>query len=149
MALIGSAKSRLLLEAPLEALHQESLEWLEEIEFWKDETAFFYALIMGKTRARFPLAGAREIRSLEDHLVYVSAETLDDLRQLVQAHERFLAKLMDDVSLSEQAYRTKHRAIAKKMAAFEEEFRAMKRKVFLLARQPYPKLKIVNIKHKK
>lgn len=146
--LIESAKSDFLLEAPLEILHEESQEWLDEVEFWKDEIAFFYALIVGKTRKSTAVLKTKEGKSIENHLVYVSAETLNDLKLEVQTHERFLSRLMDDVTLSEQTYRSKHKAIAKKIHDFENEFREMKKKVFQLAKKATPQLKIVNLKHK-
>ena len=38
-------KKELLLGAGLDVLHQESHEWLDTIDFWKDETRFFANLL--------------------------------------------------------------------------------------------------------
>jgi hypothetical protein len=129
---LTSPKSTFLLEAPLEVLHSESLEWLEEVEFWKDEAAFFYALIIEKTKQNPSAFNSKESKEVEKHLIYVSAEKIDDLKMEVQAHERFLARLMDNPKLDEQLYRSRHKAIIEKIHAFENEFNEMKRKVFLV-----------------
>ena len=34
-------KNTFLLGASLNILHQESREWMDAVEFWKDETRFF------------------------------------------------------------------------------------------------------------
>jgi hypothetical protein len=130
---IASPKITFLLEAPLEVLHSESLEWLEEVEFWKDEAAFFYALIIEKTKQNPLVFKTKEAQDVERHLIYVSAEKIDDLKLEIQAHERFLSKLMDNPKLDEQLYRSRHKTITEKIHRFEFEFKEMKRKVFLVS----------------
>lgn len=144
MKQITSAKSAFLLEAPLEILHAENMEWLEEIEFWKDESAFFYALIIEKTKQNPSAFKTKESKEIEKHLIYVSAEKLDDLKMEVQEHERFLAKLMDNIKSDEQLYRSRHRAVSEKIHAFENEFKEMKGKIFLLSEKLVVKKKLVN-----
>lgn len=143
MKLIISAKTAFLLEAPLEVLHCESLEWLEEIEFWRDESAFFYSLIIGKTKQNPSAFKTKESKDIEKHLIYISAEKLDDLKIEVQAHERFLAKIMDNIKLDEQLYRLRHKAIAEKFHTFEIEYKEMKRKIFLTVEKTNIKKKLM------
>ena len=140
---ITSPKSTFLLEAPLEVLHSESLEWLEEVEFWKDEAAFFYSLIIEKTKKDPSAFKTKEAKDVEKHLIHVSAEKIDDLKMEVQAHERFLSKLMDNPKLDEQLYRSRHKAITGKIHAFNFEFKEMKRKIFLVAENAVPKKKSI------
>ena len=130
---LTSPKSTFLLEAPLEVLHSESLEWLEEVEFWKDEAAFFYTLIIEKTKENPSLSTTKEFKDVEKHLIYVSAEKIDDLRMEIQGHERFLTNLIDNPKLNDQLYRSRHKIITEKIHAFEKEFREMKKKIFFLA----------------
>jgi hypothetical protein len=132
--LLALSKGTYLLEAPFEVLHEESMEWLEEIEFWKDEAAFFYTLIMDRTKTA-PLLKTKQAKEVERHLIYVSAERLDDLKIEVQSHEKFLSRIMDDPHLDEQLYRNRHKVIAKKFHDFEKEFRLMKKKIFILAKK--------------
>ena len=125
-----SAKGTYLLEAPLEILHEQSLEWLQEIEFWKDEAAFFYALILRKSKEATPLLKTKQAKDVEKHLIYVSSEKLDDLKMEVESHEKFLARIMENVKLDERLYRTRHKGISKQFQNFEVEFREMKKKIF-------------------
>ena len=142
---ITSPKKTYLLEAPLEILHSESLEWLDEIEFWKDESAFFYALIIGKTKENPAAFEAKDAKDIERHLIYVSAEKLDDFKMEVLGHEKFLARLLESARMNEQLYRERHKIIAEKMHGFEKEFKEMKRKVFLLAEKATSKKGAVKI----
>ncbi|MBI4947540.1 MAG: hypothetical protein HY840_14200 [Bacteroidetes bacterium] len=141
----SSEKHAFLLEAPLEVLHAESLEWLEEIEFWKDESAFFYTLVIEKTKQNLETFKTKESKDIEKHLVYISAEKLDDLRIEVQAHEQFLARLIGNIKLDDQLYRRRHKAIAEKIHSFESEFKEMKKKVFLSAKQAVVKKKSISV----
>ncbi len=137
MKQIKSAKRTFLLEAPLEVLHAESMEWLEEIEFWKDESSFFYALIIGRNKANPAAFNSKEAKNIESHLVYVSAEKLDDLALEVKVHEKFLTRMMKSKKMNEQLYRSRHRVIARKIHSFESEFREMKNKIFKLVGKVY------------
>ena len=132
--LLAPARGSYLLEVPLEVLHEESIDWLGEIEFWKDEAAFFYSLILKRTKGT-PLLKTKEAKEVERHLVYVSAERLDDLRIEVSQHEKFLARLLKTDHIDERLYRKRHQEISVNMAAFEKEFREMKKKIFKLAKK--------------
>jgi hypothetical protein len=132
--LIAAAKSAFLLEAPLEVLHEESMEWLEEIEFWKDEAAFFYSLIL-KSAQSLPLSKSKEAKEIESQLVYLSSERLDDLMLEVKVHEKFLANMIGNVRLDEQGYRSRHKEIVSKLTGLENEFRSLKREIFALIKQ--------------
>jgi hypothetical protein len=45
MKLLSNPKTEYLLDASFEYLHNESLEWLNEMDFWRDEMAFFQKLL--------------------------------------------------------------------------------------------------------
>jgi hypothetical protein len=130
MKRIEPLNTQLLLEAPLETLHRQSLEWLQEIEFNKDEIAFYYSLLAGKTPWIISHERPDELRSEKNQLIYTHVSLLDALKIEVEAHERFLAKMMNNIPLNEDAYRTRHIQLMKKMENFEEEFRQTKAEVF-------------------
>ncbi len=145
MELLESPKSAYLLEASITILHQESMEWLEEIEFWEDEIIFFTALIVGNTK-KFPsVLKTKEGKNIKNFLINLSIDALDDLKLEVHAHERYLSKMLDSKKQNEQLYRSKHKSIAKKVSDFESNFKQMKKTVFQLAKKTVPKLDIVNI----
>ena len=145
MEQLAPAKSSYLLEAPLEILHEESLEWLEEVEFWKDEVAFLYKLIIQKSKERTPLLKTKQAKEAERHLIYISVEKLGDLKIEVDAHEKFLSRVIDNKKFDAELYRSRHKAIAEKFQDFEKEFRDMKKKIFQFARTWKP-IKIVYTK---
>ena len=65
MELLTSPKSTYLLEAGLDVLHEQSIEWLNEIAFWRDETAFFYSLVAKKTLEAVPVKAKSYIEKTE------------------------------------------------------------------------------------
>lgn len=138
-------KSTFLLEAPLQVLHSQSQEWLAETEFWKDEVAFFYSLVVEKTKLDPTTFSTKESKDLEKHLVFISAEKINDLKLEIQEHEKFLSRLLENSSLDEQLYRSRHKSITEKIHAFETEFKEMKRKVFILAEKANEKKKAVTV----
>lgn len=141
MELLEPTKSNFLLEAPLEILHEESLEWLEEIEFWKDEVAFFYKLMITKGERKPP---TKNLLSIQNQIIYFSSEKLDDLKLEIQTHERFLARMLKSVRQDENVYRSRHRALSKKISDTEKQFKEIKKKIFLLAKKISPKQIILN-----
>ena len=132
METLLAAKTSYMLEAGIDVLHRESLEWLEEIAFWRDETAFFSALIITKTKKQVPIDAKDPLRSVENHLVHVGINKLEDLEKQVTLHEHNLAYVLEQKFPDENIYREKHRDIAKKIHAFEAEYKDMKKKVFAL-----------------
>lgn len=127
MKLLETPKGNFYLAAPIEILHRESAEWLKEIEFWKDEAAFFYTLLLKKGDKK---PKTKAILNIENHLIYISSEKLDDLKLEIQTHERFLAGILESVRPDNEKYRTKHLSLSKKMYDFENEFKALKRQIF-------------------
>lgn len=128
-----TASNTALLEAPLNALHEQSIEWLEEIEFWRDEVAFFYTLIIEKTKAGLPSMKGPEARAAEKKLIHISTQSLDELKQEVTGHEKFLARIVEHANLDQKLYRDRHQQITTQFTAFEKEFRSLKREIFALA----------------
>ena len=123
-------KIEFLLEAPLEILHQESMEWLNTIDFWKDEITFLNHLLTGKTSLFPNLKNSIDGKVILNYLQNVSSDTLSDIKLNVQAHEGYLAKLLSDDKLSQEAYRSKHKNVLQKMRNFEKELKEIKFKVF-------------------
>ncbi|HEY4798962.1 MAG TPA: hypothetical protein VII99_07795 [Bacteroidia bacterium] len=140
MELLVQSKGDYLLEAPLEVLHEESIEWTEEINFWKDEVAFFYSLFI-KTPKNTPLLETKEAKNIEQHMIYIAAEKLDDLKLEVQSHERFLNRIINNTKIDEQLYRSRHNAIKVKFLDFRIEYKNMKKKIFDLIKNNSPKHK--------
>lgn len=128
MELLTNPKADYLLGASLESLHMESNTWLSEIDFWKDEMAFFYNLLTKKkTSAHFP---PDKLAAIERELARISNVELEDLRTEVRGHEAMLAGLLKADSLKEEGYREAHRKLLTRMHETLQVFRKFKKEVF-------------------
>jgi hypothetical protein len=132
MDLLISPKSNYLLEGGLDVLHEQSNEWLEEINFWRDESAFYYAFMLTETNNWVPITSKNELKSIEGELISLTGGELDDLQKVVEEHERFLSDLMDKHPENESNYRNKHRQLAIRFVQFEKRFKYLKHDVFKL-----------------
>lgn len=132
MELLTSPKSAYLLNAGLETLHEQSEEWLSEIEFWRDEAAFFYTLIVKKTLKSIPMNAKDNIQKIEKELISITGGELDELQRSVEQHEKFLCRILESQKMDEGSYRNKHRELSVKFYQFEKRFKSLKKEVFNL-----------------
>ena len=95
MKLLTSPKSVYLLNAGIDVLHDQSTEWLNEIAFWRDETSFYYALVIEKTLMSVPIDSKYLIENIEKDLINITGGELDDLQKNVENHEALLSELLD------------------------------------------------------
>jgi len=132
MELLKSPKSMYLLDAGLEVLHAQTIEWLNEISFWRDEAAFFYSLVVKKTLKSVPVNGKDNIKAIERALIAINGVELDELQQTVENHECYLNDLLENKYLKEEYYRNTHKEMTIKFSEFERRFKSLKREVFAL-----------------
>lgn len=123
-----------LLEAPLDVLHSASQEWLQEIEFYKDEIAFFYNLLRQKSKADPSALKTDKAHDIERHLIHISVHTVNELEREVNSHERFLARIIEKPEPDQQLYRNQHHILAAKVNSFKKEFIDLKKQVFELSK---------------
>lgn len=118
-----------LLEANLDWLHSQTVEWLREVDFWKDEAVFFYTLLRrNDLRTSFP---APELAALENELICISGQDITALKIALRQHEQLLKSiLMQTPGDLEIEYRHKHREIMIAVAALENRIREYKKAVF-------------------
>jgi hypothetical protein len=122
-----------MLEAGLEVLHEQSNEWLNEIAFWQDEIAFFYALIVKKTLKSVPIVAKNDIVEIENELTEMTTGgELDQLQKKVEQHECYLSNLLDNKSENKELYRTKHKELTLEFDEFEKRLKSLKKEVFKL-----------------
>lgn len=129
---ISNTKRTLLLEAPLEAIHAQSGEWIDELEFWKDECAFLYTLIRNSHNS--PLLKTRPAKAIERQLIAISSQRIDDMIAEITAHENFLGAVVEGKSKDEDMLRRRHRIISGSMNKLEQDFRKVKRQIFGLVK---------------
>ncbi len=135
MELLSQPKTVYLLEAGLEVQHAQSHEWLNEIEFWRDELAFFYALIVKKTLKSLPIDAKNLIEKIETELILLGSSDLDELQKDIEHHEVFLNDLLESKYLKEENYRIQHEQLMLKVYHFERRFKELKRDIFKLVEQ--------------
>ncbi|MFM1878113.1 MAG: hypothetical protein RLZZ241_979 [Bacteroidota bacterium] len=121
-----------LLPEGLEDLHAQSLNWLETIAFWKDETRFFANLVKNKN-------GKKDSDGLADllqNLEHLHQMLFDYLSEEIRAHERMLSDIIKAVQGNSDAnYREVHRHLSTRMTAFEADFRNLKKTIFERAKK--------------
>lgn len=136
MELLSSPKTSYMLEANLEVLHEETTEWLNDINYWRDEIAFFYTLMVKKIGKGMEGDDQEEIGHIQDELLHINQNKLDELQQMLETHERNLSALLDGVSLhDERSYRDKHKVILGKVRNINERIRSLKREIFSLVKK--------------
>ena len=126
--LISNPKTKLLLGAGLDVLHQESTDWLEDIAFWKDEAKFFDKLLNQK----YPKEENKYVYlNMLEMLRKIHGNFINQLEDNVREHESMLAKLeQNKAGQSDWDYRKKHREIKSQIETMRNEFRAFKRIIF-------------------
>lgn len=121
-------KTQYLLGAGLDVLHFESKEWLDTIDFWKDEIKFFNNLLKKKETAA---KNNVEYESMLKNLDKVHADLCDDLRESIVEHEQLLSEIeLAKKGLSDNDYRKKHQQLLSRMNTFAQDFKTFKRIVF-------------------
>lgn len=129
MELLKESSAKYLIAASLESLHGQSRDWLNEVEFWKDEMAFFYKLIhMREPRVSFPTAG---LADLEKELLSITSDKLGTLRTDIENHERYLREVMTSITTStENEYRKRHITLAIRLSEMRTMITNFKRHVY-------------------
>jgi hypothetical protein len=118
-----------LLESSLDWMHTQTVEWLQEADFWKDETVFFYNLLRKtELRGTFP---AEHLAALENELICITGQEITALKIALRQHEELLKSLLTKNSTDREGeYRHKHREIMVDVVSLENRIRDYKKSVF-------------------
>jgi hypothetical protein len=132
-------KSSYLLEAGIDVLHEESMEWLNEITFWAEECAFLFALFVKNIHSQkeVPLSMKEDLLHIERELLRLrrSGGELDRLKHDVEQHERFLALLLESQMGAERNCRDDHKDLAVNFLLFEKKFKSFKKDIFAFVKK--------------
>ena len=129
-AKISDSKKASMLSEALDALHQESREWLNTIAFWQDEAKFFTDLL-DKEQIK-----ASEYGQMLQYLDKIHETLFNYLAEDIVAHEKQLSRLVSgDKEVSDQDYREKHVTLKEQMELFTNDFREFKKMVFGYAKK--------------
>ncbi|MGO3719878.1 MAG: hypothetical protein ACTJGD_11135 [Mesonia hippocampi] len=125
---ISNPKAALLLGAGLDILHFESREWMDTLEFWKDEVKFFEDLLKKKvSKDDNKKAYAEMLKNLDK----IHKDLFNDFEDDIMAHERLLSRLeQGEKGLSDGDFREKHSHLLGRMETFKTDFQQFKKIVF-------------------
>jgi hypothetical protein len=140
---LESAKEGYMLNVSIQALHRESLEWLQELDFMKDEAAFFYGLIIQKLETSSGSHHAEEMKSIEDGLFSICTTKLIILQDSVNAHELYLSKMITHKTQNDAKYRSQHGTLLKEMHDLERELRELKKSILVLIKTKSKSKKLI------
>ena len=133
MELLTTPKTEYLLQASLEVLHEQSREYLKEIDFMKVEITFFNKLLNKNAGKQFP---TEQAAALGKRMVKFVTRSLPDLRKKITEHERSLSDIIRTDTLGRQEYyREIHRDLTKEMSMCRDTFIRLKKKVFSFAKK--------------
>lgn len=133
MVTLESPKTQYLLMASLEVLHEQSREYLNEIDFMKMEISFFNKLLNKNAGKQFP---GEQAAALGKRMIKFVSATLPVLRKKIMEHERWLSDILKTDTLGRQeSYREIHRNLTKEMRMCRETFVRLKKKVFSFAKK--------------
>ena len=109
-----------LLNPSLGSLHKESIIWLEELDFWKDELEFLYRILSKRLpTSAFP---QEQLAKMQRELINILTSAIGNLREKIRAHEQSLFPLLQKIGSSdEKMFRTEHQKL------FQETLKAMDR----------------------
>jgi len=116
-----------------ETMHKNSIEWLSDLEFMKDEQLFFDDLIKSYTLQLIDLKHFKESKRIIDTLSKLQKRT-NLLIESIKTHKNDLKIMVDgiDQPKEEEGYKSAHRSLIVKINGFVKEYRVLKTEFFSL-----------------
>ena len=114
-------------------MHSETVEWMSELKFVRDEQQFLNSLVKHYTLQLVDGDNYRKSKEIVGAILDAENE-LQRLIKEVQLHENQLEILVDDIDQPrmEQAYKETHGELIGKMHDYLEEYRGLKKRLFTL-----------------
>jgi len=116
-----------------ETMHKNSIEWLSDLEFMKDEQLFFDDLIKSYTLQLIDSKYFKESKAIIDTLSKLQKKTYL-LIKYAKNHKNDLKIMVDGINQpkEEAAYKNEHRRLIVEINDFVKEYRALKTTLFSL-----------------
>jgi len=125
------ADSTYLLEEGLEKLHQESMDWISEMDLWKLELDFFQKLLDTHSPQFSTIEQKKRLDYFQNLIIYYSGELIDSIIEKTKRHEVFLAKeMVEPQEMDEREYRKMHRGIEENVRSLRKRFYDYKKEFF-------------------
>ena len=121
-----------LIGIGLDQLHRESKEWINSVEFWKDELHFLDSILRKKindNRDQMFMDLLVNMGKVHDHLFTYLIKDIYD-------HEKLLSRLIKgEKGQADVDYRNGHKELKGKMDLFAKDFKEFKKMVFGYAKK--------------
>ena len=114
-----------------EDMHKQSLSWISEMNFIKDEQHFFEDLITAYTRKLIETKKFAANKKLIDSL-NESRRNLKNIIKKIVKHENELEIMVDGIDQKEEesAYKNTHRELIDEVNYYLNDYRTLKRQLF-------------------
>ncbi|WP_158839912.1 hypothetical protein [Polaribacter sp. L3A8] len=128
---ITPVNTRFIKWLSAEEMHNDSKEWLIDLEFLNDEYLFFEDLIKWNTLQLIDFQSYSKSKEFIE-ILSNSKKTNDKLIELVKKHKKGLEVLVDvkDEPKKEEAYKTEHKTVLVLFKNHLKEHRALKLNLF-------------------
>lgn len=121
-----------LIGIGLDQLHRESKEWINSVEFWKDELHFLDSILRKKindNRDQMFMDLLVNMGKVHDHLFTYLIKDIYD-------HEKLLSRLIKgEKGQADVDYRNGHKELKGKIDLFAKDFKEFKKMVFGYAKK--------------
>ena len=116
-----------------EDMHTETVQWLSELYFVKDEQQFLNSLVKHYTSELADEKIYEKSKAIVGSILDAENEA-ETLVKKVQVHENQLDIMVDDIDQPrmERAYKETHKELMLEMGSYLEEYRGLKKELFSL-----------------
>ncbi len=116
-----------------EDMHSETVEWISELEFARDEQLFLNSLVKHYTIQLIDDKNYEKSKKIVGAILDSENELITLLKK-IQLHENQLDILVDDIDQPkmEQAYKETHKELMLNMRDYLEQYRGLKKRLFKL-----------------
>ena len=148
--IVDKIKAKYIQWLSAEDMHKQSLSWISEMNFIKDEQHFFDDLITAYTRKLIETKKFAANKRLIDS-VNESRRKLKELIHKIVVHENQLEIMVDGVDQKEEekAYKDMHRELIDEVSHYLNDYRILKRQLFSMIKDIMKKEKALNLIAKK
>ncbi len=114
-------------------MHEESVQWLSELTFARDEQLFLNSLVKHYTIQLADVENYEKSKEIVGHILDAENE-VKILIKKIQTHENQLEIMIDDIDQPkmERAYKETHKELMTYMQNYLERYRGLKKQLFTL-----------------
>jgi len=119
-----------ILEASLETLHEQSVNWLNTIKLWEDEGQFYLDFLENKL---FNQITSEDKSRIEEILHEVIGNNTEAFKTELSVHERELNRIIEG-ELDARDFRLRHTGMVHRFVEFETQLKLFKKSVLELSK---------------